>query len=52
MEIASAVGTSPATVMREVDRLVASGVATDRRHGNTRLIKAETDNPIVARSAS
>jgi len=45
-EIAAAVGTSVPTVMREVNRLVASGLVTDMRRGNTRLVKADTDNPV------
>ncbi len=45
-EIARAVGTSGPTVMREVNRLVDSGLVTDTRRGNSRLVKAETDNPV------
>ena len=45
-EIASAVGTSPATVMREVDRLIDAGLVSARRRGNQRVVKAATDNPV------
>ncbi len=46
VEIAEAVRTSPATVMREVDRLAAGGLVRERRMGNTRLVRADTDNPV------
>jgi DNA-binding transcriptional ArsR family regulator len=46
VEIARAVGTSPPTVKREVDRLVAAGIVSELRRGNTRLIQAETDNAV------
>jgi predicted nucleotidyltransferase len=46
VEIAQAVGTSPPTVKREVDRLVGAGIVSETRRGNTRLIQAETDNPV------
>src|SRR5699024_11897388 len=45
-EIASAVDTSPATVMREVDRLLAAGLVSTRRQGNQRVVRASTDNPV------
>jgi DNA-binding transcriptional ArsR family regulator len=41
-EVASAIGVSPATAMREVDRFAAGGLITERRRGNTRLIRAAT----------
>lgn len=47
-EIATAVGTSPATVMREVDRLAAAGLLHERRRGNQRLVRADTTNVVFA----
>ena len=52
VEIAQAVGTSPATVMREVDRLAAAGLLRERRQGNQRLVRAETDNAVFPPLAS
>lgn len=46
VEIAQAVGTSQPTASREVDRLVDAGLATSMRRGNTRLIQADTANPV------
>jgi DNA-binding transcriptional ArsR family regulator len=46
VDIAAAVETSPATVMREVDRLAAAGLVRERRMGNTRLVRANTDTPV------
>lgn len=46
VEIAQAVGTSPPTVKREVDRLARAGIVSETRRGNTRLIQAETDNAL------
>jgi len=46
VEIAEHVGVSPATVMREVDRLADAGLVTETRRGNTRLVKAAQDNPV------
>ncbi|QGH68793.1 winged helix-turn-helix domain-containing protein [Pseudactinotalea sp. HY158] len=45
-EIAAAVGTSTPTVMREVDRLLESGLVRSRRRGNQRVVTAATDNPV------
>lgn len=45
-EIAQAVGTSAPTVMREVNRLVDSGLVTTTSRGNTRLVRASTNNPV------
>ncbi|MBA8811345.1 MarR family transcriptional regulator [Promicromonospora sukumoe] len=42
------VGVSPATVLREVDRLEEAGLVSTRRLGNTRLARARTDNPVYA----
>jgi DNA-binding transcriptional ArsR family regulator len=46
LEIAEAVGTSPPTVTREVNRLVEAGLASSERRGNIRLIQAVVDNPV------
>lgn len=46
VEIAEHVGVSPATVMREVDRLADAGLVTETRRGNTRLVKASQDIPV------
>jgi len=45
-EIAEAVGASPATVMREVARAEAAGLVQTTRRGNTRLVRAETNNAV------
>lgn len=45
-EIASAVGTSTPTVMREVERLAESGLVSTRRRGNQRMVRVTTDNPV------
>lgn len=47
VEIARHVGVSSATVMREVDRLLAAGYVTESRRGNSRLVRADSDNPAV-----
>lgn len=47
-EIAQAVGVSPPTVMREVDRLAEAGLVHETRRGNQRLIRAATDNAVFA----
>ena len=47
-DVARLVGASPATVLREVDRLEDAGLVTTRRLGNTRLARARTDNPVYA----
>ncbi|MEV0384126.1 MarR family transcriptional regulator [Nonomuraea sp. NPDC050643] len=39
---------SPAAVTREVDRLAAAGLLATRRHGNMRMVRADTD-VVVAR---
>lgn len=44
-ELGAHVGTSPATVMREIDRAEQAGVVTSRRQGNTRLVRAAADSP-------
>lgn len=43
-EVADSIGVSPATAMREVNRFTAAGLVTDARRGNTRLVRAATDN--------
>lgn len=47
-DVARRVGVSPATVLREVDRLEQAGLVATRRLGNTRLARARTDNPVYA----
>jgi predicted nucleotidyltransferase len=47
-DVAKLVGVSPATVLREIDRLVQAGLVSTRRFGNTRLARARTDNPVYA----
>ena len=44
--LAKAAGTSPATVMREVDRLVAAGYVIDSHVGRARLVIADTQHPL------
>ena len=45
-ELARRTGTPQATVSREVDRLVAAGLLTDRPIGRTRLVSARAASPI------
>lgn len=47
-DVARLVAVSPATVLREVDRLEEAGLVSTRRLGNTRLARARTDNPVYA----
>jgi predicted nucleotidyltransferase len=47
-ELAKRIGTSPASTSREADRLVGAGLVRERRLGNLRLLRAETDS-IVAK---
>lgn len=44
--LAKVAETSTATVIREIDRLVAAGYATERHVGRARLIKANTHHPL------
>lgn len=44
--LAKTVGTSPPTVMREVDRLVAAGYVTDRHLGRVRIVTANIQHPL------
>jgi DNA-binding transcriptional ArsR family regulator len=44
-DIARATGVPEATVLREIDRLVATGFATERRQGRNRLIEPDPKNP-------
>lgn len=44
--MAAAASTAVPTVMREVDRLVESGFALDRRVGATRLVRANAEHPM------
>lgn len=43
-EIAQAVGTSLATVVREVDRIADAGLIVERKRGPARLVTADTGN--------
>lgn len=43
-ELARGVGVSAATVLREVQRLEDAGLASTRRRGNTRLVRAVTES--------
>ncbi|GAA3442997.1 MarR family transcriptional regulator [Planomonospora venezuelensis] len=47
-DLARRTGASQPTVSREADRFAAAGLTKERRHGNLRLIRADTDT-IVAR---
>ena len=46
VELAAATDLSPATVMREVDRLAEAGLVHEVRRGNQRLVRAETENAV------
>ncbi|GLW25070.1 ArsR family transcriptional regulator [Microbispora amethystogenes] len=47
-DLAQRTGVSQSTVSREMDRFAAAGLTSERRHGNLRLIRANTET-IVAR---
>ncbi|MBG0826785.1 MarR family transcriptional regulator [Planomonospora sp. ID67723] len=47
-DLARRTGASQPTVSREADRFAAAGLTKERRHGNLRLIRADTDT-IVAK---
>lgn len=47
-QMANTAGTAVPTAMREVDRLVEAGFALDRRIGNTRLVRANSQHPMFA----
>ncbi|GAA3002623.1 MarR family transcriptional regulator [Streptosporangium longisporum] len=47
-DLAKRTGVSQPTVSREMDRFAAAGLTKERRHGNLRLIRADTDT-IVAK---
>jgi DNA-binding transcriptional ArsR family regulator len=47
-DVARLVDVSPATVLREIDRLEKAGLVSTRRLGNTRLARARTDNLVYA----
>ncbi|MEV4243519.1 hypothetical protein AB0J63_08935 [Streptosporangium canum] len=47
-DLAVRTGASQSTVSREADRFAAAGLTRERRHGNLRLIRADTDT-IVAK---
>lgn len=44
--LATAVGTSPTTAMREVDRLVEAGYLNDRHIGRSRMVCVNTEHPL------
>jgi len=46
VEIGRAVGVSPSTVMREVDRLAGAGLVREVRRGNQRMVQAATDTVV------
>lgn len=45
--LARASGTSAPTVMREVDRLLGTGLLTERRDGRNRLVRFDSTHPIA-----
>jgi DNA-binding transcriptional ArsR family regulator len=47
-EVGRRTGVAPAVVHKEVSRLVAAGVLSDRRDGNNRLVRANSDHPLFA----
>jgi DNA-binding transcriptional ArsR family regulator len=47
-ELASELGVSHTSVLREVDRLVGGGILRDRRVGRTRLVASRTDTALAA----
>ncbi|WP_214318489.1 MarR family transcriptional regulator [Nonomuraea sediminis] len=46
-DLAERVSVSQSTVSREADRLLSAGLITERRHGNLRLIRADTDTVVA-----
>jgi DNA-binding transcriptional ArsR family regulator len=46
-DLARSIGASPSTVSREIDRAELAGIVTTRRVGNLRLVRADTDNPLL-----
>lgn len=46
VELARLTDLSPATVMREVDRLAEAGLIQEERRGNQRMIRAHTENAV------
>ena len=47
VQLAQRFGVSPATVTREADRFVESGLIVERRQGNLRLVRARGDTVIA-----
>jgi DNA-binding transcriptional ArsR family regulator len=47
-ELAARYDVSSATASREADRLLSGGLITERRHGNLRLLRANTETPVAA----
>lgn len=46
-DLAARCGVSQATVSREADRFVAARLISERRHGNLRLLRANTGTPVA-----
>ncbi|MDR1118378.1 MAG: ArsR family transcriptional regulator [Bifidobacteriaceae bacterium] len=51
-QLAEFADTSPPTALREVDRLVAAGILTERRIGRTRLVQANRSHPVAQQLAA
>lgn len=47
-EVARRAGVLPAVARREISRLVDADVLRDRREGNNRLVRANTEHPLAA----
>jgi len=47
-ELAARIGTSVPSVLREIDRLVASGFVLERRSGRNRYVRSNPDHPLAA----
>lgn len=46
-QLAHRLGTTPATVMREVNRLADAGLIVEERRGNLRLVRFNTETPVA-----
>jgi DNA-binding transcriptional ArsR family regulator len=47
-QLATRLRTTQSTISREADRLVASGLVLEERRGNLRLLRANTDSPLIS----
>ena len=47
-DLARALDVDPTTVMREIDRLIGSGLITERRIGRARAVAIDESNPYAA----